>query len=209
MGSNKDEIGGSPDRRGDRSPTDPGDAPGAAPQRDAWLKALTGPWVGQSFTLGPKNLIGRSRDADLCLEDDSVSRRHAEIDKIGRIWVLRDLGSVNGTLVNGKEISGQVELWDGDVIRLGDIELAYQDTIGRHRAVAAAPPGTDEVPEVFVRAGFPTGRVIAVGCLTLAIAVAAFIGMRRPRASRVPKLANSAPSVPAKVEKQSELPQWL
>jgi hypothetical protein len=209
MGFNKDETGAP--GRNDRAPTDPGDPRGQPGKPSASLRALTGPWVGQSFTLGPKNLIGRSREADLCLEDDSVSRRHAEIDQIGGIWVLRDLSSVNGTLVNGNEVSGQIELWSGDVIRLGDIEMAYQDTIGRQRAAPAPPPSTGEFSEA-PPTRLPTGKVIVLGGLTAALAVGGFLALRKPRAPNPPKFANTAPSVSTqlpKLEKPSELQRFL
>ena len=70
---------------------------------------ITGPGSTQEVELDPKGLVlGRSEDCDVILSEDSVSRRHARIsqDPFGR-WILEDLGSQNGTLVNGKRIQAQ------------------------------------------------------------------------------------------------------
>ena len=73
------------------------------------------------------NIIGRGTDADLQLLDQGISRRHVDIQFDGNFATAYDLGSTNGTTVNGHEISSQV-LRHGDVIRVGHT---------RHRV----PPG--------------------------------------------------------------------
>lgn len=69
--------------------------------------------------------IGRRPDRDLVLDDDSVSRVHAEIRRLGTSFRLIDAGSVNGTVVNGSRVVDHV-LDDGDVIRMGDVELRFR-----------------------------------------------------------------------------------
>jgi adenylate cyclase len=71
--------------------------------------------------------IGRDVDCDLFLEDPSVSRQHAEIRRDGGDWVLRDLGSTNGVLLNG-EVVREAPLRAGDQLRLGVFELAVRET---------------------------------------------------------------------------------
>jgi pSer/pThr/pTyr-binding forkhead associated (FHA) protein len=61
------------------------------------------------------------------LEDPNVSRRHAEIRPLGTAFVVTDLGSTNGTLVNGGAVKQQV-LQPGDVITLGSSSLRYESS---------------------------------------------------------------------------------
>jgi DNA-binding SARP family transcriptional activator len=73
----------------------------------------------------PLLTIGRLLDRDLVLDDVGVSRVHAEIRQVGRSFRLVDLGSANGSVVNGERIVEHV-LADGDVIRLGSVELTFR-----------------------------------------------------------------------------------
>jgi hypothetical protein len=67
-------------------------------------------------------VFGRSRASDLVLSGDTVSRRHAQIVRTDHGFVLRDLGSLNGTWLAGRRV-GQVEVAPGDVIELGDVPV--------------------------------------------------------------------------------------
>ena len=64
--------------------------------------------------------LGRSRDSDCVLADPSVSRRHAELRREGGRWLLRDLGSRNGTRVNGVRLLDEAEVCPGDRVSFGD-----------------------------------------------------------------------------------------
>ena len=77
-----------------------------------------------ALTGGPL-LIGRATDAGVRVTDSSVSRRHAEVRPAGDGWVLVDLGSTNGTRVNGARVAEQ-RLEDGDVIAVGDATLRFE-----------------------------------------------------------------------------------
>jgi pSer/pThr/pTyr-binding forkhead associated (FHA) protein len=69
--------------------------------------------------------IGRTSECDLYIPDDErVSRVHARLDWDGTGWVLVDLGSTNGTVVNGEKITER-RLEPGDVLEIGDTELRY------------------------------------------------------------------------------------
>ncbi len=70
-------------------------------------------------------VIGRSPDCSVYLADSSVSRRHAEIRPAGDGWLLVDLGSTNGTRVNGSTISER-RLADGDTITAGDAKIRFE-----------------------------------------------------------------------------------
>ncbi len=107
----------------------------AAPQ----LRGLTGPVEGEAFTLKGTLVVGRVAEADLQVDDDSVSRKHAEVEVRGRDVVLRDLGSANGTTVNGVPISEETLLEAGDIIQFGIVELIFETSAGNSGARAAAP----------------------------------------------------------------------
>jgi hypothetical protein len=64
--------------------------------------------------------LGRSRDCDCVLDEPSVSRRHAELRREAGRWLLRDLGSRNGTRVNGVRLLDEAEVGPGDQVSLGD-----------------------------------------------------------------------------------------
>ena len=68
--------------------------------------------------------IGRAESADLRVESVEVSREHAEISERNDMWLVRDLGSTNGTLVNGKQIK-ETLLSDGDILKIAETELTF------------------------------------------------------------------------------------
>ncbi len=67
-------------------------------------------------------VIGRGEETDVRLEIHGISRRHAHIEFSNDRWIIQDLGSTNGTLVNGKNISSKI-LCENDNIQLGDVTL--------------------------------------------------------------------------------------
>ncbi|MDI3329837.1 MAG: FHA domain-containing protein [Micrococcus sp.] len=72
---------------------------------------------------GTPLLLGRAEDADLVLEDDYVSGRHARLFPQGSRWFLEDLGSTNGTFVSGNPLSRTVAVEPGTPIRIGKTVL--------------------------------------------------------------------------------------
>ncbi len=72
-----------------------------------------------------ENVLGRNSDAPIWIGDPSVSRRHARILVDGGTASLEDLGSKNGTFVEGKRLEGPVTLPDGARIRLGHVDLVF------------------------------------------------------------------------------------
>ena len=82
---------------------------------------------GRRLTLGSDALVvGRSADNAIVFEDPNVSRRHAEISAAAGGWVVKDLGSTNGTKVNGVLISGERSLRDGDIVSFGSHTIRYE-----------------------------------------------------------------------------------
>ncbi|HEV2218850.1 MAG TPA: FHA domain-containing protein [Candidatus Dormibacteraeota bacterium] len=98
--------------------------PSAAPPM-AILIVRSGPDMGFKFRLKPTGVasVGRDLENEVVLDDPAASRRHAQIEFVGGAYVLTDLGSINGTLVNGKRVTTQ-RLADGDLIVVGQNEIA-------------------------------------------------------------------------------------
>lgn len=91
----------------------------------ATLMVRSGPQAGERFTLsGDSTRLGRHPDSDISLDDISVSRRHAEIRHDGDEYVLRDVGSLNGTYVNQRRVDSVV-LQQGDEILIGRFRLLF------------------------------------------------------------------------------------
>jgi len=80
--------------------------------------------------------IGRSDQCDIAVKDSSISGHHAEIRKSNGEITVRDLGSANGTYLNGERIE-QAELFDGDVLRLGQTSVRVDVVGGRKRGATA------------------------------------------------------------------------
>jgi hypothetical protein len=79
------------------------------------------------LTLGSETLvIGRSADNAIVFDDPNVSRRHAEIAPAAGGWVIKDLGSTNGTKVNGTIITGERALRDGDIVSFASHSIRYE-----------------------------------------------------------------------------------
>ena len=78
---------------------------------------------------GDRMVVGRIASCDICLQDKNTSRQHAAFIREGLGWSVEDLGSTNGTLVNGKAID-HLRLRDEDVIIVGITELVYHEPRG-------------------------------------------------------------------------------
>lgn len=96
-------------------------------QSVAAVTVRRGPGLGRSFTIEtPSITVGRQEQCDFQVNDTFVSRKHARITWGGAGYLLEDLGTVNGTYLNGERISGPRALKSGDVIQLGtQVELDF------------------------------------------------------------------------------------
>ena len=102
------------------------------------LRVIDGNDRGRTFSLvDPETTIGRGTDQQVVLADLSVSRRHTVISIEGARYRLRDLGSGNGTLLNGASTETAI-LQDGDAIELGHTRLRFEHTPSRPSPVASA-----------------------------------------------------------------------
>ena len=73
-----------------------------------------------------KNLIGRLADCTVTVSDGNTSRHHAQIHRAGSRFVISDLGSTNGTSVNGERLTADHLLADGDIITVGSVNLRFE-----------------------------------------------------------------------------------
>jgi hypothetical protein len=106
-------------------------APAAAPAPVPTLKATLTMGDGSRIALRPGVIsVGRSAESTIPLNDTNVSRRHAELRLRGEgadaVWVLVDLGSTNGTLINGVKVNGEQVLRKNDAIVFGATKARYE-----------------------------------------------------------------------------------
>ena len=97
----------------------------ALPEGSALLIVQRGPNAGARFLLdGDRTTAGRRPDSDIFLDDVTVSRKHAEFVREGGQFVVRDVGSLNGTYVDRDRIDSVV-LKDGDEVQIGKYRLVF------------------------------------------------------------------------------------
>jgi hypothetical protein len=106
-----------------------------------------GPGAGEERPLEGETVLGREPgSADLVIEDPGVSRRHAAVRALGGSITVTDLGSSNGTYVNGRRIGGEVELAEGDEIQVGGTVLSVHGSDAATAMMGARAPATAEHP---------------------------------------------------------------
>jgi pSer/pThr/pTyr-binding forkhead associated (FHA) protein/NADPH-dependent 2,4-dienoyl-CoA reductase/sulfur reductase-like enzyme len=105
------------------------ETPAPAPRGEVRLVVESGPLVGLVFRLSPPSvLVGRNPEADVALSEPTVSWQHARLTSHGAAWTIVDLGSTNGTRLNGERIEPerQVPIDPGAEVRFGEITLRFQ-----------------------------------------------------------------------------------
>jgi hypothetical protein len=95
---------------------------------DAWLVVARGGGLerDQRFDLIGGLSIGRSKEADVQIEDRYASSIHARLFERGGRYFVEDMNSTNGTLLNGATLKGEAELIDGDTVQIGDTEFRLE-----------------------------------------------------------------------------------
>ncbi len=108
-----------------------------------FLVVLSGKQQGRVLTVEKDGVLGREPTVDYPIDDPTVSRRHAEILRAPDGWRIRDLGSANGTELNGARLIGDRVLREGDVVGLGRATLVF-NTQATGTVRASGPTSIDQ-----------------------------------------------------------------
>jgi len=121
------------------------------------LVMRSGPNPGKTYPLNKNEIsIGRDTTNDVIINDAEVSRKHAHIVSQGGGFVLEDLGSTNGTFVDGQRLMGPHQLRSGEMIMLGEnISLAFEAPQIDPNATVIASPVVREGPPLTTRQEVP------------------------------------------------------
>lgn len=110
----------------------PHDAPEPARQQE-YLETTPEHWLpvleinGKRLVLEADSVVlGRSTEADVTIPDTGVSRRHLEVRHMGDHWIAVDLGSTNGSQVDGQQLQGRTKLVNGSVITMGRSRVVFR-----------------------------------------------------------------------------------
>lgn len=155
----------------------------------AVLVVESGARPGEEHPLSPgETRIGRDDAADVVVQDPEISRIHARITRQGESYFVEDMGSTNGTYVNGAQIIGRQALNNGDKIGVGQTVLVFRaiaaPTYRTAEPMAQSPadyPPTMELPGVQVpqeqprKSGVLKYTLLGVGCLTIVCVIPVLI----------------------------------
>ena len=153
--------------------------------------------------------IGRADYNDLVLPEESVSGSHAKLTRREGVWVLSDLGSTNGTFIDGERLTGDAPLTPGNVVRFGDVSLMFEPTddhLGITQGTGTKVMGAMHIdlpaePVPPPPAAAPPPRP--------APAMPSPPAATAPAARPAPKVAPRAPQVVVSSPPRSGVPSWL
>jgi hypothetical protein len=104
--------------------------PDARPGRLVILASPSGePPAGHSFALDVVTPIGRDVNNAIVVEDPFASAEHAVLTFRGRSWYLEDLGSTNGTYINGRPVAGVAPIGFGDELQIGEVRMRLERSL--------------------------------------------------------------------------------
>lgn len=160
-------------------------------------------FAGEEFTLSERdNSVGRTDENYILLNDASISRKHALIENNGLVYKLIDMGSSNGTLLNGKPVTQPAILKDNDHVTFGNVEFVF------------IPNETPYNPEVHVPLKAPAkrgmgGALIAVGILVFILAVVAVVAVGALLIKRQSASDTPPPSVEREATDEEKVIQFV
>ena len=167
-------------------------------EQPARLLIQQGPNQGSEYELTDLQMtIGRSSVNEIVLNDPEISRRHAQLSRQGNVYTIQDLGSTNGTFVNGQRCTGTVSLKDGDLIEFGDtirtrflrrttqLDPVYDPGFGIPVEEPPTPANIEEqnvvVPSADDKQPLLNQRQIIIGCVVLFIISCCLLGLALSR----------------------------
>lgn len=119
-------------------------------------------WVvdgfGAAHAVAAKSSIGRNHEGELVILASSVSREHAELRKTDAGWTVRDLGSRNGTYVDGARVQGRHNLTERSLVKIGDVALWFLTEVV-HEPVPAKSMATASAGGGLVRFTISPGKI--------------------------------------------------
>ncbi len=148
------------------------------------LVVTKGPGIGRDHAVTTECVVGRGTDADFVLEDTNTSRRHCRVLLDGGGYAVEDLGSRNGTFVNGIRVQ-RVVVGDGDVIRIGSTEFVFRQQGLIAPSTASAARAISVPPAVVVPRAISVPPAVAVPAKPVVV---------RPPAIAVPPSASAPPA---------------
>lgn len=117
----------------------------------ASLVVRSGDLTGRRFPIKVPNVnVGRAEYNDIVLPDDSVSTQHAKLQRREGIWMVVDLDSTNGTLVDGEKVRGEVPVAPGAYIRFGNVSTLFEptdDTVDAQKGSSTRALGAVKLPQ--------------------------------------------------------------
>ncbi|MBL7257924.1 Hsp70 family protein [Paractinoplanes lichenicola] len=145
------------------APRSPAPAPVSAPAACLRVVPATGEPATFALPRQRATVIGTAVNSDLRLTDSYASRRHAEITPSGGRFLVDDLGSTNGTTLNGRRVTGREPLRPGDVIGVGKTSLTFLEPTSASPPFSASPASTK---------GVEAPRRASIGLITTGAALA-------------------------------------
>jgi pSer/pThr/pTyr-binding forkhead associated (FHA) protein len=137
------------------------------------LRGVSGPAFGKTYPIPSEQTIGRAQECDICVPSDEISRKHALVKPSPEGLSVEDLGSANGTFINGKRVQKGV-LKPGDELRLDAIRFLLvapgMDMTGASRPTAAVAQKQSAAAPTKTNMGLLIGAAVV-----LAVAIAAVV----------------------------------
>jgi pSer/pThr/pTyr-binding forkhead associated (FHA) protein len=185
---------------GAASPPSQGGATGAVGATRPYRPVVSYVHEGQTFThpLGWVTVLGRSADADVTLPDPRASKRHVELRYAGDRYLVKDLGSANGTLLNGNYVDLE-PLRHGDVLLVGRTEVTYACPEVVPEPTGEPPQDFQSPPRPLLPARDPTARTGGVPAVSLGATPAPVVAVDprafAPAPSIAVQIVGAAPGV--------------
>jgi hypothetical protein len=163
--------------------------PSGRPGPLASLALMAGPRYGEELSVpAPVVVLGRAAACDVVIDDDSVSAQHARLEFDTGAWRITDLGSTNGTAVEGVKLAPQLPtpLPYGSTVRLGGVQLQFREVEAVDLQAAAAGYVPPEKPRTLreERTGprFPVWLLLVILVIAVVVGILVYMNVAAPAA---------------------------